>query len=385
MKRPSRWAVMTLLWGLWSAPIAGAGPLWQTEDLRLSAGGHVKGFVIGGQRLVEDREFLETRDRVALEADLEGFRRLRLKVDYRVEAFGSILGPADFAQIRRESERDFLDLDWTLTDEADLFVRHRLHRAVASLDASPLRVAVGRQRIAWGTGKLWSPTDLFNPVNPLSLERGERRGADAALATLALGSQADVTAVYAPLAGGSGREAARVHATIRGVDLSALVGTRPGEWFLGGDFATPVGKGLVRGEGITAFKDDGRAVFQGVVAGEYTFPNSLGVVLEYFENGEGRARTREFEVQRLMAGEIVALGERFLGAIVGYDLTPLWRAEVVVLQSLTDGSTYVNPRLAYAVTANVELAAAAGLTRGRAGSEFDRLPDLYYAEFRWAF
>ncbi len=385
MRRRSRWAVTILLGGLWAAPVADAESLWQTEDLRLSAGGHVKGFLIGGQRLVEDREFLESRDRVALEADLEAFRRLRLKVEYRVEAFGSILGSADFAQIQRESERDFLDLDWTLMDEPDLFVRHRLHRAVVSLDVSPLRVAVGRQRIAWGTGKLWSPTDLFNPVNPLSLERGERRGADAALATLALGSQVDVTGVYAPLADGSARGAARGHATVRGVDISALAGARPGEWFLGGDFASPVGKGLVRGEAITAFKDDGRAVVQGVVAGEYTFPNSLGVVVEYFENGEGKARTREFEVRRLLAGEIVALGERFLGAIVGYDLTPLWRAEVVVLWSLTDGSSYVNPRLTYAVTPNAEVGVAAGVTSGRTGSEFGRLSDLYYAEFRWAF
>jgi hypothetical protein len=334
---------------------------------------------------VDDQQFLESRDRVALEADLEVHRHLRLKVEYRVEAFASILGTADFSQIRRESERDFLDFDWTLVDERDLFIHHFLHRAVLSLDVAPVRIAVGRQRIAWGTGKLWSPTDLFNPLRPLSLERGERRGADAALVTLALGPQADVTAVYAPLADGSAREAARVHATVRGMDLSALAGARPREWFVGGDFASPLGNGLVRGEGITALREDGRVAFQGVIAGEYTFTNSLGVVVEYFENGVGKARSREFEVQRLLAGEIAALGQRFLGAIVGYDLTPLWRAEVAILQSLTDGSRYMNPRLTYAVTANAEVGLAAGVTWGRTQSEFGRLPNLYYTEFRWAF
>jgi hypothetical protein len=312
-------------------------------------------------------------------------QRLRLKVEYRVEAFGSLLGPEDLASVKRESRRDFLDLDWTLVDRGDLFMRHRLHRAALSLDMPPFRLAVGRQRIAWGTGKLWSPTDFFNPLNPLSLERSERRGADAALVALALGPEAEMTGVYAPQNNGSGRKAARVHATIQGRDVSILAGARPGAWFLGGDFASPLGNGLVRGEMITAFQDNGTAVFQGVIAGEYTFPNSLGIVMEYFENGEGKSRTREFELQRLLRGEIVSLGKRFLGAIVGYDLTPLWRAEVALAQSLTDGSTYMNPRLTYAVTANAEVGVGAGVTRGHARSEFGRLKNLYYADFRWAF
>jgi len=305
-------------------------------------------------------------------------------VDYRIEAFGSILGPSNFAQLQEESKRDVVDLDWTLVDEPDFFARHRLHRAVLSVDASPLRLAVGRQRIAWGTGKLWSPTDLFNPLSPLSLERGERRGADAALATLSVGPQAEIAGVYAPL-DGAARGGARAHATVRGWDLSALAGTRPDDWFIGGDFAGPIGQGLIRGEGITFFDESGRTFFQGVIAGEYTFPNTLGIVVEYFENGKGKGRTRDYEIARLMRGEIVALGERFLGTIMGYDLTPLWRAEVAALWSLTDHSTYLNPRLTYSVTTNVEVGVAAGITSGSDLSEFGRISNLYYADFRWAF
>lgn len=376
---------MLLIWSLGHPLAADAEPLWQTDKLRLDVGGHVKGFLITGRALSENRQFLETQDRLALEADLEMLQRVRLKAEYRVEVFGSLAGPSDFSQYKRESKRDFWDLDWTALDEPDLFLRHRLHRAILSLDMESIRAALGKQRISWGTGKLWSPTDLFNPLNPLSLERGERRGADAALVTLALGPQAELTGVYAPLPNGSARKAARVHATIRGRDISVLAGTRPGEWFLGGDFASPLGDGLVRGELITAIKEDGRTAFQGVLAGEYTFPNSLGIVVEYFENGEGKSRTRDFELRRLLRGEIVSLGKRFLGAIIGYDLTPLWRAEVAAAQSLTDGSTYLNPKLTYAMTANVEIGVGAGITRGQDQSEFGRLKNLYYAEFRWTF
>jgi hypothetical protein len=27
-------------------------------------------------------------------------------------------------------------------------------------------ISIGRQRIAWGSGRIWNPTDLFNPLNP---------------------------------------------------------------------------------------------------------------------------------------------------------------------------------------------------------------------------
>jgi hypothetical protein len=364
---------------------ADAEPPPQTDEFLFAVKGHVKAFLITGRVPFEDRDFFETRDRLAVETDLELFRRLRLKLEYRGEAIGSLMGPSDFSSVKQESERDFLDLDWTAVDRRDLLVRHRLHRAVLSLDIQPFRMALGRQRIAWGTGKLWSPTDLFNPLNPLSLERGERRGADAVLASVALSPAAEVAAVYAPIADGTGRKAARLHATIQGRDVSLLAGARSGEWFLGGDFASPLGNALIRGEMLAAFKDNGNAAFQGVIAGEYTFPSSFGIVVEYFENGEGKSRWRDFELERLLRGEIVSLGKRFLGAIVGYDLTPLWRAETAVAQSLADGSTYINPRLAYAATANTEVAVSAGVTRGHAKSEFGRLPHLYYAELRWAF
>jgi len=153
MRRPdSRWVVlivvMALPWGFWPARKAEAGPLWESENARFSLSGHVKGFVVGGRTLGEERRFLESRERLVLDVDLELLRRLRLKADYRIELLGSIVGPPTFAQVQEESKRDFVDLDWTLVDEADMFARHRLHRAAVSLDVSPLRLAVGRQRIA---------------------------------------------------------------------------------------------------------------------------------------------------------------------------------------------------------------------------------------------
>ncbi|MFX8565689.1 hypothetical protein ABTL91_18930, partial [Acinetobacter baumannii] len=55
----------------------------------------------------------------------------------------------------------------------------------------------GRQRIAWGTGKIWNPTDVVNPYQPTSIERDERRGVDALYAREGLGALGQAELVWA--------------------------------------------------------------------------------------------------------------------------------------------------------------------------------------------
>src|SRR5207253_1761816 len=99
----------------------------------------------------------------------------------------------------------------------------------------------GRQRVAWGTGKFWNPTDVLNPYQPTSVERDERRGVDAAYAKYSLGDLTQAEAAWAPqdrwpehaLLG-------RLKSNWRGYDVSAMGGkiaSSTNSWMAGGDFA----------------------------------------------------------------------------------------------------------------------------------------------------
>ena len=90
--------------------------------------------------------------------------------------------PADAAQARRfpAARIDFLaepptwlDMDQSIANSATSLWRHRLYRGWAGLETERTTLRLGRQRIAWGTGKLWNPTDVLNPYQPLAVEPDE--------------------------------------------------------------------------------------------------------------------------------------------------------------------------------------------------------------------
>lgn len=90
-----------------------------------------------------------------------------------------------------------------------------------------------------GTGRLWRPVDLLNPLNPIALEREERLGVDAVLAEHKLGPLARVSAVYAPRhESGQSSAALNWHSNTAGVDYSLIGGRFRRERVIGGDVAT---------------------------------------------------------------------------------------------------------------------------------------------------
>ena len=88
--------------------------------------------------------------------------------------------------------------DANYVERGDVYGRHRLYRAAVTLTRGDVDLKLGRQRIAWGTGRFWSPLDILNPVSPLALEREERVGVDAALLEAKLGPLSRASLVYAP-------------------------------------------------------------------------------------------------------------------------------------------------------------------------------------------
>ena len=46
----------------------------------------------------------------------------------------------------------------------------RIYRGFVRYEGEPVELRVGRQRIAWGVGRIWNPTDRLSFVPPLSIE-----------------------------------------------------------------------------------------------------------------------------------------------------------------------------------------------------------------------
>jgi hypothetical protein len=139
--------------------------------------------------------------------------------------------------------------------------RHRVYRGFVHYEGEHLQATVGRQRIAWGVGRLWNPIDRFNAIGPLAIEADESPGVDAVEVRWLWTGFDYVEAVYAPgTSGGDARAALRAHGVVRDVDVSLVAGVIEEALTLGFDATGNLGGSAWRLEAVYA--DPGREVWE---------------------------------------------------------------------------------------------------------------------------
>jgi hypothetical protein len=266
------------------------------------------------------------------------------------------------------------------------FGRHRLYRANVTLASGDTDLRFGRQRIAWGTGRFWSPVDLLNPPNPVALEREERLGVDAVLAEHKLGPISRISAVYAERPeSGESSAALNWHSNSAGIDYSLIGGRFGKERVVGGDIATQWRGAGVRAELTHNEPEAGRAYRRAVLAMDYAFPNTLTFSGELYYNGAGAADRASYDFASLFAGRIQNVGRRYFGGYAGYEITPLLKSTNYLVVNLADHSRFFSPALSFSLRTNLDLSVGVQFFGGSPGSEYERLEDLYYAQAQWFF
>ncbi|MFC1679957.1 hypothetical protein ACFL2T_07090, partial [Elusimicrobiota bacterium] len=121
--------------------------------------------------------------------------RVHLEYDHELRA-GTYFDTLDYELFGLAEPQSYLTMEQAISTGTDAHYRHLLYRGWVELRSGPWRARFGRQRIAWGTGKLWNPTDFLNPYRPVSLEREERRGVDSASVRRGIGALGRGEAVY---------------------------------------------------------------------------------------------------------------------------------------------------------------------------------------------
>ena len=286
---------------------------------------------------------------------------------------------------------ELLDLDWTLNEKENLIWRENLYRAYARAKAGPVDAVVGRQRVAWGQGRLWNPTDVINPYNPLSVERDERPGSDAADLKWSPTGLSFLEGVYVPR-----RKAEWADSLLLGrarinrwqTDWDFLGGKRADERIVGMDQASQLFEGSLRSELAYFFGSDRRRDFaRGVVSYDYSFSFSrpLYALAEYFYNGIGEKDAADEPRVPLLPGDQPFLGRDYLGLGTSWDLTALWTAECYAIVNLDDGSAFLGPRLRWQPVSDLELTAGYQAFAGPARSEFGRARDIGFGQVQWYF
>jgi hypothetical protein len=357
-------------------------------ETQLELSGYYKNLLTDSRTVIPSGdEYQLDLNRVRLEVKGRLAQPVALDLEYDNEIrLGSYLDTEQFQLQKMLQSPQYWDLEDTYLDSDSLFGRHRLYRAFVTLTAGQTDVRIGRQRIAWGTGRFWSPLDILNPFSPIQIEREERIGVDAALIEYKLGALSRIGAVYAPQGDSSYSSGALIwHDNRAGVDYSVVAGRFARERIVGADVATQLRNAGLHAEVTQARRENGSHYARALIGLDYAFVSTLSLGGELYYNGAGTTDRAAYDFASLFAGRIQSVGRRYAGAYASYEVTPLLKWTNYFVANLSDESTFFSPSLTYSLQSNLDLTFGTQWLQGGDDTEYGRLSDTYYAQFQWFF
>ncbi len=293
----------------------------------------------------ESNSLLLTRLRLRPELMLSSnvFIRLEYELDYLYtrETIGF------FYELSSLTNRQYFDWQRQLIQQPHQQLRHFIDRFFIAWEWNAGRLVVGRQRISWGSGRIWNPTDLFNPLAPTAFDRIEKDGADAINLQWYVGDFSDIQLVWnATRRHAEGNSALRFRTHWGTTDLAVMGGRFDRRWVVGGDVTTIVGQAALRGEWLYDAGNSTRNSFwKFIVGADHQWNRRLYTLFEFHFNGEGKVNPGQYEFYRLFQGEILNVGRRYTFFLVQIQLAALVNFSVAWSQNLDDHSGYAYPML----------------------------------------
>lgn len=300
--------------------------------------------------------------------------------DNEVLAGGLVKSPA-FSALAAIPEPTYLDLHRQVTSGGAYRWTHSVSRASLAWETAGGRFILGRQRVAWGSGRLWNPTDRFNSSSPTGIDSGGKTGSDALLAERYVGAFGTLQFVAAPGRGGRGvsrKVAARWRDTVGETDYAILGGRIGDEPIAGLDLATNFFEGGLYFEATAGWpKNEARYVQFSTGYDTVWQPpfldNYATVGIEYFRNTAANGQR-----PAALATDRLQTRRRHLFALSGgYDIRFLWRASGTALFDTETGSRVLVPSLSWSAAQNVDVQFLAQFYQGGAESEYGAGQDAF--------
>jgi hypothetical protein len=363
---------------------AGAGAAAQAPGLKAS--GSIKSLQVDSRTPSGASYALSlTRGRLALQGEVAPGLAIDLQYDQEW-LLGSYLHTAEFQVGKDAPMPQYWRADANLYESGDVYARHKVYRGWLRFSQGPVDATLGRQRIAWGTGRFWSPLDILNPLNPLAVEREERLGIDALLVEVKTGPLSRISAVHVP-APDRGRPSRAVlwHGNAAGADVSLVAGQFADRHVLGADVATQWGQAGVRAELARFAASNGASFRRALVGLDYALDGGLTVSGELSYNGAGVRDTSRYDLRARGSGESRQLATRYAGLYVAYEFTPLLKWLNYVAYNVDDRSGGLDSRLTWSPQPSIELTAGVQTFRGSGRSEYGRLPSTLLVQGQWYF
>jgi hypothetical protein len=309
-----------------------------------------------------------------------------LEVEYEVA--GIVQSTDQPVMIEREEiGRQVTPLRWSISHSARYSLIHFIDRLVYRQRFEAGELAVGRQRISWGTGRVWNPTDLFNPINPVNFAKVEKDGADAVSAKVNLGTLSDLQIVWNPVRRGAPNYGTRLRTHAGEYDFSILGGYFDGSSVAGGDLAGNLGPLGLRGEILWSGAGPKHpAAYVKYIAGvDDQVTAQLYALVEYQFNGQGSENPSAYDVDALYRGETLNLARHYLAVSASYLIHPLVTLTATGTANFDDGSQFYAGTASCSATDNLVVELGLYGLVADPGDEFSFYPGAAYVKLEYYF
>ena len=311
----------------------------------------------------------------------------RINAEYEIAGlYFSNMGSFDLTSSGK-TERQIVNLSASPVQENKYRVNHFIDRLYIKQRFDFGNIIVGRQRIQWGSGRIWNPSDLFNPINPANFFKIEKDGADAVSVNYYIGSFTDLNVVFNP------------NELISESNYGARFRTNYGEYdfaVIGGYFDRKPVAGLdvtgnlvgagVRFEGIIAAKSDYNKEYISFIAGiDNQFTAELYTLVEYHYNGEGTNNIADYDIAKLASGGLLNLNTDYIHLSSTYQYNPLINFGLSWMKNINDGSGFVGLSGNYDLIVNLTARAGAQISFGSMDTEYILYGSSWYLQFDYYF
>ncbi len=328
----------------------------------------------------EDKKLVSDLKRLRLSPHLNFEEKLIVHMDFDNEIImGSYLKSPEFDELWRPSDyNDLFKLSREPAYDEDLYYRTRIHRLYVKIAAGDFTITGGRQLVRFGSGRLWNPLDVMNPISPTALEgTEEQKGIDALRmeyyfnATTEMGLVIDQKRYrdHDRLSSQNTNAAGRLKVSFGNTELAGLGGHISHRAVGGIDISTIVLDGMLRGGLLYSDPEQGKSFLQGSAGYEYTFAMGLYFLMEYFYNQNGLNFNRDLkdlylssrsgvmneEIFRGLSNQFLTFNRHYTALALGYDITALLRGDFFVIYDFQGEGIFFNPSLRYNAFQNIDI------------------------------
>ncbi|QOY51383.1 hypothetical protein [Candidatus Sulfurimonas baltica] len=282
----------------------------------------------------------------------------------------------------------------TKTNEGSLYAK--VYRLYGGYEDNKNRVVVGLQNISMGVGRIWTPTNLFNPKNSYALEPDEVFGVAALSYTRHISDMSHVSFVISQKEDNSLKYLARYKAFLGFGDVAVNLISSDKIKMAGYEIEANLGDtGVeVRSEGAymknkllhVDLKEREEELFEGIIGADYGFENGVTLVVEALYS------SKKFSYEEILlnidseALSTLLYSNFYIGTSLAYSFTLFMDASLTYVESFNEkNSRFISPSLTYTLNDFNSFKIGALIQNGASNSEFGANHNSYYFNYSLSF